>query len=255
MTDSKNRRRKIIGIVAGVASAGLLFGAAAAYWTGGGAGTGSATTAANAAPLVVAQTVSTGLMPGSSVALAGTITNPNPTDIKAGTLTATVASVTGGANLADFSITGNGALIDTIVPGNGSLPWSGMRLVYANSSVNQDNGKNVTVTVTYVLTPFVENVLPPLGTYRIITVNGAPTFDIYVHVVTTVGTVIQPGDTLSTYDFNVTVGNPAWTDNLATADASGNIRYTGPAIAGHQYQITIKRAGSMVASFTARLQA
>ena len=222
-------------------------GAAFAYWTFGGAGTGSATTAANpASGIVVSQTALTGLAPGGEVSLSGSLTNPNTTDVKVGTLTATITSVSGGADVTDFAITGNNVLVDAVVKKGAPLAWSGMKLTYANSAVNQDNGKNVTVAIDYKLSAFQENVLPALGTFRVLTVNGVKTFDIYVHTVITSGYVIQPGDTLSTYDTNATYGTPAWADNLATADASGNIRYSAPVpTPGHVYQITVKHNGSL----------
>ena len=77
-------------------------------------------------------------------------------------------------------------------------------------------------------------------------VSGVRYFDIYVHTVTTSGYVIQPGDTLSTYDMNAVFGTPAWADNLATADASGNIRYYAPIpTPGHDYQITVMHNGGI----------
>jgi hypothetical protein len=157
MRDSKIARRAVMGIVAGVAGLGLLFGASAAYWTGGGAGTGTVVTSTAPAPMVITQTADVGhLAPGSEVALAGVITNPNNVGIQAGTLTAEITGVSNGANLGDFTLkfpNNSPVVINQMVPGlNGTLPWSGIMLRYHSTALNQDGGKGVTVTITYTLT-------------------------------------------------------------------------------------------------------
>ena len=230
-------------------------GVAYAYWTGGGTGTGANQNSAGQLPVAVSQTANLKtLAPGGSIALADFLTNPNTAVAKVGTLTAVVTSVDNGANLADYSITGNtpvpadgATLINANVVNGTPLAWSGLTLNYKNDPlVNQDTGKNATVQITYTLGAFAENVLPPLGTSRVLTVNGVRMFDIYVHMVGT--TTILPGYTLSTYDMNAVYGTPGWMDNLATADINGNIRYYAPVpTPGHVYQITIKNAaGSMM---------
>jgi len=174
------RSRKV---VAGAAVVGLVAaGAAFAYWTFGGAGTGSATTAANpASAIVVSQTAQTGLAPGGEVSLVGQLTNPNTTDIKVGTLTAEVTGASNsGVALTDFSLVGNPVTINAVVKKGAPVSWSGMKLVYANSDVNQDNAKNTTVSIKYTLTPFVENVVVPLGTKTVTTVNGVRTVTIRI---------------------------------------------------------------------------
>ena len=174
------RSRKV---VAGAAVVGLVAaGAAFAYWTFGGAGTGSATTAANpASAIVVSQTAQTGLAPGGEVNLVGQLTNPNTTDIKVGTLTAEVTGASNsGVALTDFSLVGNPVTINAVVKKGAPVSWSGMKLVYANSDVNQDNAKNTTVSIKYTLTPFVENVVVPLGTKTVTTVNGVRTVTIKI---------------------------------------------------------------------------
>ena len=174
------RSRKV---VAGAAVVGLVAaGAAFAYWTFGGAGTGSATTAANpASAIVVSQTAQTGLAPGGEVSLVGQLTNPNTTDIKVGTLTAEVTGASNsGVALTDFSLVGNPVTINAVVKKGAPVSWSGMKLVYANSDVNQDNAKSTTVSITYTLTPFVENVVVPLGTKTVTTVNGVRTVTIRI---------------------------------------------------------------------------
>ena len=149
------RHRKATAGAVGVAVAALGATMAWAYWTGTGSGSGSVKNASTVSDVVVSQTSSTGaLAPGSSVPLAGLLTNPNNTDIKVGTLTATVASVDGGAALGDFTLTGNPVIVNTVVKKGTPVAWSGMSLNYANSAVNQDSGKGATVNITYSLTAF-----------------------------------------------------------------------------------------------------
>jgi hypothetical protein len=242
--------RRAAAVVAGIAGAAVVGTAAWAYWTQGGSGSGSATVASSVSDIVVTQTAPVGtLVPGDSVALSGTLTNPNKTDIKVGSLSATITAVSNGAAISDFSVTGGPVIVNAVVKKGTPVAWSGLTLTYANSDVNQDNAKGATVTISYTLSPFAENVLPPLGTLRVITVNGVKTFDIYIHTVAetppTVYTIV-PGDTLSTYDQDATFGTPAWADNLATADANGNIRYSAPVpTPGHHYQITVKHSGTL----------
>lgn len=144
------------------AACGVVLGAgglASAYWTGGGAGSGTSSVAASPASLVIAQAAVTGLMPGGSKALSGTITNPNPnTGIKVGSVTPGAVTVSAGLP-ADYTVTGTAA-VNAIVPKNGSIAWSGLTLNMADTAVNQDAAKGATVTVQYSATPFVE---PPAG--------------------------------------------------------------------------------------------
>lgn len=193
--ESGSRRRT--AVVAGVLGLALVGGAAFAYWTWGGGGNGTATTKATVADIVVTQTASTGnLAPGESVSLAGLLTNPNNTDIKVGTLTAAIISASNtGVALADFSLTGNPVIVNAVVKKGAPIAWSGMSLYYANSDVNQDNAKNTTVTIRYTLTPFVENVVIPMGTKSVTTVNGVRTVTIRIDNVG--GVPLVPGQQLS----------------------------------------------------------
>lgn len=151
---NKTARRTIIGIVSGVAAVGMLFGMSAAYWTGGGGGTGSVVTAMTTPePLVVTQTEVTGLVPGGCVALYGMINNPNTMSVMAGTLTASVDPAD--RSLRDFFFTGDptakvpSVAINTVVPAGSGISWSGMNLCLKDTVDNQDQYKGKTVTVTY----------------------------------------------------------------------------------------------------------
>lgn len=156
----KTQRRTTTKIVGATAAFTLIGGVAFAYWTGNGSGSGSATTKASVSAVVVSQTAATNLAPGESVALGGQVTNPNNTDVKVGTLTATITGVSGGAAVSDFSIAGNGVGVNTVVKKGTPLAWTGMTLNYANSDINQDAGKSATVSISYTLSAFTE---PPAG--------------------------------------------------------------------------------------------
>ncbi len=156
-----NRKSKVLtSAVCGIA---LGLGTwAGAYWTGGGAGSGSAAMAANPQPLVISQTAVTGLAPGGSKTLAGIITNPNAFGVKVGSVTPGAITVDSGhalTLLSDYTVTGTAA-VNALVPANGSAPWSGLTLSMADTTANQDASKGATLTIPFTLTPFVE---PPAG--------------------------------------------------------------------------------------------
>jgi Big-like domain-containing protein len=127
----------------------------------------------------------------------------------------------------------------------------------------------ISATVGAVSSSTVLTINPGIPTFT----RSAGTMTIRVHLVD--GTPILPGDTLSTYNMAVVSGTQGWNNNLATADAAGVIYYTGngigtcvPIPAGPplymaspctgvaptgQAQITIKRGGSIMKTFAARL--
>jgi len=266
------RSRKVIAAAAVI---GLLSaGGALAYWTFGGGGTGSAKTADTTA-LVVTQTIpAPTLAPGGSVALAGTITNSNTTDVKVGTLTAEITGASNsGVALGDFTLTGNPVTVNAVVKKGTPLAWTGMTLSYANSDVNQDNAKNTTVSIKYTLTPFTENVVVPLGTKTVTTVNGLRTVTIKIDKIGTTplvaGTQVNmwlpavpngwacagtttdfcnltaPAPTVNIYGQitgnNTNPVNPT----LGKVDAAGVYTFVGPMTSAVQWQF-----GSAAASFT-----
>ncbi len=215
----KNRKARV---AAGALGLMLVGGVAFAYWTGQGSGSGTATTKATVADVVVNQTASTGLAPGESVALAGTLTNPNNTDVKVGVLTATITGVSNGANVADFSLTGNPVNVNAVVKKGIPMAWSGMTLAYANSDVNQDTGKAATVSISYSLGAFVEP--PSTGTMtfvnQILTVSHVAVWP------TANGDIaIQPGDLLG-YKSVSWAGTSYITLNPNSTVTNGELNYT-----------------------------
>jgi hypothetical protein len=155
-----SRRTTILslGMALVVASSVIAY----AFWTGVGAGTGNAKTGNTGAPLVVNQTTTpTGLVPGGpSALLAGNFNNPNAAGVFVNSVTGTVASVAPAqadltkpaCKTTDFAIGGTANVNNTIPPGNNKGSWSGLTLSLLNTPNNQDNCKNVTVTINYATT-------------------------------------------------------------------------------------------------------
>jgi hypothetical protein len=169
----------IVGIGVAVAGGGIAF----AYFTNIGAGSGAAGTGSNN-PVVVNQTSSiAGMAPGvAAVPLVGNFDNPNPGGVFIKSVTATV-SVPSPAPSASAGIPGCAASDYVIgvgaAPGTGQsattqdvrttsggpvgtgvgveVPagtakgyWAGLTLQFNNkTNQNQDNCKNVAVTITY----------------------------------------------------------------------------------------------------------
>lgn len=128
-------------------------GAAFAYWTQGGAGTGQATTGTTTA-VVVKQTNAavTGLFPsGPAQPLSGTFDNPSAAAVTVGAVTATVSATSvAGCLPAWYSITGTSTPATQVLPsGNGVGAWSGLSVSMLNDAANQDICKNASITISY----------------------------------------------------------------------------------------------------------
>jgi hypothetical protein len=153
-----NRKRTTVvatGLALVLASAAIAF----AYWTNSGSGSGSASTG-NTTGITVNQTSAvTGLYPGGPAApLSGNFDNPNDSAIFVHQVSASLSSVSGGAEdpglpactTADFALSGSPITLDTEVPsGNGVGSWSGITVRLLNTAANQDNCKNATVHISY----------------------------------------------------------------------------------------------------------
>jgi hypothetical protein len=153
-----SRRTTVIsvGLALVVATSVIAF----AFWTGIGSGSGSASAGDTASPLTVNQVgVPTGLVPGGPAAtLSGNFDNPNPSGVFVNQVTATIASVTPGADNTkpactanDFKL-GGPAVVNAEVPsGNGVGSWTGITLQLLNTNANQDNCKNAVVSISYAI--------------------------------------------------------------------------------------------------------
>lgn len=146
-------------VLVGAAALGLISGGAAfAFWTSGGSGTGSASTG-DVSPLTVVQTSTiTGLAPGlPAQTLSGTFTNPNSGPVYVSTVTASIASVTkaGGApagtcDATDYTLSNAAMTVNAEVLADDSSTWSGATIAFNNkASSNQDACKGATVNLSY----------------------------------------------------------------------------------------------------------
>jgi hypothetical protein len=141
----------------GVAVTVLSGGAAYAYWTANGAGTGTAATdTATTAVTVVQTSVLNEMYPGDAAqTLSGTFNNPNDGPVYVGTVTVSIASVTKagaaavGCSSADYTLAANPMTISAEVLANDTSPWTGATIQFKNTAANQDGCKGATVNLAY----------------------------------------------------------------------------------------------------------
>lgn len=134
-------------------------GAAYAYWTVGGAGTGSATTAATAQSVTVVQTSTvSGIAPGTAAqTLSGTFNNPNNASVYVTSVTAAISgvvkasgAVAGTCDATDYALTGATMTVgQQVAAGNAQGTWTGATIAFTNKSTNQDQCKGATVSISY----------------------------------------------------------------------------------------------------------
>jgi len=154
----RNLTQKSKKALVGAAIVGLVgSGAAYAYWTISGAGTGSATTGTNVA-ITVNQTSSiAGLYPGQAAqTLAGDFTNPNAGPTYVAAVTATGYTIDAAHVSAGCLVTGGHYTLGGAAPVTASVPagtnvgaWTGLSIVMNNLGTNQDFCKGATLTITY----------------------------------------------------------------------------------------------------------
>jgi hypothetical protein len=153
----KDKRSLGLALVAVVA----LTAGAIAYWTAGGAGTGSGNAAGAQTPLTVNQTTTLAAMyPGDSAqTISGDFDNPNPGPIYVGTVTASIASVTkavgavaGTCDATDFTLANAAMTVNAEVPsGNAKGSWTGATIKFNNKVTSQDQCKGATVNLAYTI--------------------------------------------------------------------------------------------------------
>ncbi len=134
-------------------------GAAYAYWTAGGSGTGTAATAAATTGVTVVQTSTVSAMkPGDTAqTLAGNFTNTNGGPVYVTSVTASIASVTkaGGAvagtcDATDYTLANAVMTVGAEVPnGTAQGAWTGATVKFNNKATNQDQCKGATVNLAY----------------------------------------------------------------------------------------------------------
>ena len=155
-----NPRIRKFAVIGGTVTMSLVGGAALAYWTQSGSGSGSATADTTAAITVYqTSTVSTLRPGGPSGALSGDFTNPNPGSVTISSITATVDAFSSQTNVAkppctqaDFAIGGTSG--SNVVPtGTRVGSWSGLTVSLVDNGLNQDNCKVKTVSISYTANP------------------------------------------------------------------------------------------------------
>jgi hypothetical protein len=146
-----NKRTLAVASVAGVLVVGG--GAAFAYWTTTGSGTGEASTGSNATIVVNQTSTITGLAPGlPAQTLSGNFDNPNDGPVYVSTVTATVTGTDKtGCGPTDYTIGGSATVNAEVPAGTGVGSWSGLTIAFNNKpAVNQDACKDAVVSIAYV---------------------------------------------------------------------------------------------------------
>lgn len=139
------RNKKFVALVTvGVLAVGGT--SAYAYWTSTGSGSGTATAAAGDSNLVIASSSPAGLSPGGSVAVTGTVTNPNSYSVKVGTVSGVVTTSNASCLPDDFGFAPV-AVNQTVAAGQ-NTPFAGT-LTMADTAVNQDACKSAVITLTF----------------------------------------------------------------------------------------------------------
>ena len=152
----RSRKKAIIATVLVVP---LSAGAAFAYWTAGGSGTGEAETGTSVALEAVQSSVIEDLAPGvAAQTLSGTFLNENDGPAYVSTLTASIVSVTKAANVAgtcdatDYTLANPVITVNAQVLADDTTTWSGPTIAFNNKAdTNQDPCKGATVNLAYTI--------------------------------------------------------------------------------------------------------
>jgi hypothetical protein len=158
----KNNKRKVAATIAITA---ILVGgggaAAIAYWSAGGAGTGTASTGTNAAITAIQTSTVSNLVPGGAAqTLSGNFNNGNTSPAWVTSVTASIASVTkaGGApagtcDATDYTLSGAVMAVGAqIAAGSGQGAWTGATIAFNDKAATlQDACKGATVNLAYAI--------------------------------------------------------------------------------------------------------
>ena len=163
---SPHKKRKPLVVLLSVVALVVAAGAALAYWTADGSGTGDATTGAGGSSVDVVQTSDvSNLRPGGTPQeLSGTFTNAGDSTAYVGTVTVSIASVdkdagapAGDCDASDYTLTHAAMVINAEVPvGTDQGTWGTTApeiatIEFNNKSTNQDGCKGATVNLAYVV--------------------------------------------------------------------------------------------------------
>jgi hypothetical protein len=139
------RNKKLVALVTvGVLAVGGT--SAYAYWTSTGSGSGTATAAAGNNNLVISSNSPAGLYPGGSVAVNGTVANPNSYSVNVGTVSGVVTTNNAGCLPGDFTFAP--LILNETVAAGASTTFAGT-LSMADSAANQDACKSAVITLTF----------------------------------------------------------------------------------------------------------
>jgi hypothetical protein len=156
--DGTPRRKRLVALFTVVFVTLAGSGAAFAYWTASGGGTGSVATGTAGGVTVVQTSVVAGMYPGNAVPLAGNFNNSSTGAVYVAHVNAVVtpfSSIVGFPTLppctaADFTITGTSTVPGDIAHGNGVGAWSGLTITLLDTATNQNNCEALTsVGITY----------------------------------------------------------------------------------------------------------
>lgn len=147
-----DRRRALTAVACTVALAAA--GAAIAYFTSSGSGTGSAAVGSSS-PVTLHATISSNLYPGSSSPVTFTVDNPSSGSQRVGTITLSSISVDSGHSGCSTAIGGGNpdfgmpavSVNKVFPPGNGQSVTPSGTLTMNETGVNQDACQGATLTL------------------------------------------------------------------------------------------------------------
>lgn len=149
-------KKKLVLTTAGLC---LVGGAAFAYWTATGSGSGTAGTGTTSSVTAHQTSTVSGMAPGDSAqSLSGNFDNPNSGPVYVTSVVVSISSVTkaGGASAGtcdatDYTLANATMSVGTSIPaGNAVGSWSGATIKFNNlTSTNQDACKGATVNLAY----------------------------------------------------------------------------------------------------------
>jgi hypothetical protein len=151
--EKKNRKKRVAVVLTLTVLASGVSGLAYSYWTTGGSGSGTATTAAGVSDITVVQTSTvSGLAPGLGAQdLEGNFNNPNTSPVHISTVVASLTTDKVGCTEDDYTLVQPGVVNAEIPVGTGVGSWSGGSIAFKNDTArNQDACKGAVVTIAYV---------------------------------------------------------------------------------------------------------
>lgn len=155
VTTKRSRATRAAALTTGLVLAG---GAAFAWWSAGGSGTGTATTATPSSLEIVQTSTVTGLAPGASAqTLSGTFNNTNQSSVYVTSVTAAIDHVSDtnddpivGCDETDYTLSNAVMSVGAeIASGNAEGAWTGATLAFNNKPTNQDACKGAVVHLAY----------------------------------------------------------------------------------------------------------